>query len=294
MSRWMRHSADFPEFYKITGADTVVDVGCGPGDASVAAGMLGAEVIAIDVDPNLIPHLHQRMTGVPARGFRAIASDCDPIPLPDGIASYVICTEVLEHVEDPVRFAAELSRIGRPGATYLISVPDPASEYLMRAVAHRSYFEAPNHRRIFEHHEFDELLRAAGLDVVERPRSPNNFYWSMWALLRWAASPDGNPDPGSLPPVIDRWNEVFDVLQSSPRGEQALGLLDEMIPRSQMVISRKSGRVPNFSHIDNRWRVSLRGGKVHLGHVELHWTLRRRRPGQVAASSGPAPSAPNP
>ena len=288
MSQWMRHSADFPEFHKITEADTVVDVGCGPGDACVAAGNLGAEVIAVDLDPTLIPHLYNRMKGSPARGFRAIASDCDPIPLPDGIASFVICTEVMEHVDDPARFAAELNRIGRPGATYLLSVPDPASESLMKAVAHPSYFEKPNHRRVFEHDDFDELLHAAGLDFVERPRAPNNFYWTMWCLLRWASSPDGNPDHLELPPVLYQWNDVFVALKACTTGEQAIGLLDRMVPRSQVVICRKSDRAPNFSRLHSRWRRFLKGGEIHLGHLALHWTTRRRRPGH-AATSAPTP-----
>ena len=254
MSKWLRHCADYPVFQRITPEDTVVDIGCGAGDACVAAGMMGAEVIAIDIDPDLVPHLERRMHDVPARAFRAIASDCNPIPLPDEVASFVICTEVMEHVEDPAHFAAELNRIGRPGATYLVSVPDPVSESLMRLVAHPSYFERPNHQRIFSRDSFDELLRAAGLDVIERPRAPNNFYWAMWCLLRWADSPDGNPSPGAIPAVMEHWNRIWTTLQSSPNGTDAIELLDRLIPRTQVVISRKSSSPVDLSDLKARWR----------------------------------------
>ena len=56
MARWLRHSADFPEMGAIAPIDTVVDVGCGLGGVCVAAGELGAEVIAIDCDPDLVVH----------------------------------------------------------------------------------------------------------------------------------------------------------------------------------------------------------------------------------------------
>src|SRR4051812_8436015 len=126
--------------FEIGAGDTVVDVGCGDGACCRYAGSLGADVIGIDVEPTLVEQAGEAMRGVPARSWRGIVSTCDPIPLPDATASVVICTEVLEHVESPARLAAELARIGKPGARYLISVPDPASEALMREVAPAWYW----------------------------------------------------------------------------------------------------------------------------------------------------------
>ena len=65
-------------------------------------------MIGLDVEPSLIAEADKAMSDIPARSWRGIVSDCDPIPLPDGIASVVLCTEVLEHVPDPARLAAEL------------------------------------------------------------------------------------------------------------------------------------------------------------------------------------------
>ena len=134
MTSEIRRGEIFPGF-EITEADTLVDVGCGSGWASQAAGNLGADVIAIDVDRNYIDRLGETMRNVPARSFRGIVSASETLPLPDGAASAIICTEVLEHVEAPDRFLAELARIGRPGARYAITVPDPVSEDLIRIVA---------------------------------------------------------------------------------------------------------------------------------------------------------------
>ena len=253
MGHWMRHAADFPAFDRISSEDTVVDVGCGAGGSSVAAGMTGAEVIAIDIDPTLIAHLDNRMRDVPARSFRAMLSDCDPIPLPDGTATYVLCTEVMEHVDNPCRFAAELNRIGKPGATYILSVPDPASESLMEMVVHPSYFERPNHQRVYSHGALDALLQAAGMDIVDRPRTPNNFYWAMWCVFRWSSSQAGSPEPGIVPPLVYQWNEVWAALQEAPGGERVIELLDQKLPRSQVVIARKSDRVISLPEIEATW-----------------------------------------
>ena len=101
----------------------------------MAAGERGAEVIGIDIEPELIERVRERMLSVPAGSFRGVVNDAHVIPLADATASVVICTEVLEHVNDPSAVLAELVRIGQPGAQYLITVPDPASESVMRTVA---------------------------------------------------------------------------------------------------------------------------------------------------------------
>ena len=75
----------FPGF-EVTAADTLVDVGCGPGQPCVLAGNVGADVIAVDIDPDVIRQVERTMRGVPARSFRAVVSDCDPLPLPDDVA----------------------------------------------------------------------------------------------------------------------------------------------------------------------------------------------------------------
>lgn len=45
------------------------------------------------------------------------------IPLPDRSAGTVLCTETLEHLENPVAAIAELARILKTGGTLLITVP---------------------------------------------------------------------------------------------------------------------------------------------------------------------------
>src|SRR4051794_26788410 len=70
--------------------DTVVDVGCGDGAVCASAARLGAAVIGLDVDEVAVARANERMSGVPARSWRAIHSECDPIPLPDATASVVV------------------------------------------------------------------------------------------------------------------------------------------------------------------------------------------------------------
>lgn len=49
--------------------------------------------------------------------------DISNIPIDDGSVDAVLCTEVLEHVKDPVIVIKELSRIIRPGGRLLLTAP---------------------------------------------------------------------------------------------------------------------------------------------------------------------------
>jgi SAM-dependent methyltransferase len=219
-------------------ADTVVDVGCGTGMSSEFSSACGAEVHAVDIDPEALETVRQRMRDKkPRRPFHTVLSDANPLPLPDGIATRVLAQEVLEHVDDPRQFMAELVRVGRPGALYLLSVPDPASESIQKGLAPDLYWRKPNHVRIFGRDEFDRLVRDTGLEIVRRTHF--SFYWSMWWALFW--SDKGGFEFGApATPVLAHWNKTWAALLKTPNGPRIKQALDDFAPKSQILIARKA------------------------------------------------------
>jgi SAM-dependent methyltransferase len=224
--------------FRVGEADTVADVGCGTGLFSTFSATCGAEVFAVDIDPEALKAVRQRMVGMkPRRPFHVILSDANPLPLPDGMATRVLAQEVLEHVDDPRQFMGELVRIGKPGALYLLSVPDPASEAIQKGVAPDLYWRKPNHLRIFGRDEFDQLVRGAGLEIVQRTHF--SFYWSMWWALFW--SDKGGFEFGApATPVLAHWNKTWAALLKTPNGHRIKQALDDFAPKSQILIARKA------------------------------------------------------
>lgn len=53
----------------------------------------------------------------------AVVADLSLIPVKDATADVVLCTETLEHLERPWKFAAEVARVLKPGGTLLLSTP---------------------------------------------------------------------------------------------------------------------------------------------------------------------------
>jgi SAM-dependent methyltransferase len=235
LSGWYRHaSGELLEGFRIGAEDTVVDVGCGDGHMAHFAASRGAEVIFADVDPAKVARVGELLSGLPARAVRGLVSDANPLPLPDARASRVIATEVLEHVDDPVQFMAELVRIGAPGAQYLLTVPDALIENLQRPIAAPAYFEKPNHIRVFTRDAFEALVTESGL-VVER-RVKYGFYWSIWWCFFWACKHDLDAPWHEL---LRNWDRTWGSLLELPDGMRIKRVLDEFMPKSQALVARK-------------------------------------------------------
>jgi SAM-dependent methyltransferase len=224
--------------FPIDAADTVVDVGCGVGSASVFAADCGAAVYAVDIDACVLAKVEERMRGrKTVRPFRTLLSDANPLPLPDGVATRVVAQEVLEHVDDPRQFVAELVRIGQPGALYLLSVPDPSAEKLHKILAPESYWRKPNHLRIFEREDFISLVRDTGLSIEKR--LSYSFFWSMWWILFWSGQGEiAAGAPGT--PVLEHWNKTWSALRKTRNGPRIMQALDEFMPKNQVILARKA------------------------------------------------------
>jgi 2-polyprenyl-3-methyl-5-hydroxy-6-metoxy-1,4-benzoquinol methylase len=235
LSGWFQN--DTNEVFRgmpISSTDTVVDVGCGDGGNSLFCMKRGAHVTAIDVDPQVIAGIQRRLAAEPVGTFATLLSDGNPLPLADAVATRVICTEVLEHVDDPQQLLAELVRVGKPGARYLLSVPDALQENLQKHVAPPSYFQKPNHVRIIEREQFARMIEDAGLIVEEHTQY--GFFWSIWWALFWACKVDlDHPSH----PALDHWTEAWRAVLALPEGHQLKQQLDQFMPKSQVIVARK-------------------------------------------------------
>jgi SAM-dependent methyltransferase len=220
--------------FRIERDDIVLDVGCGNGAATLFAANRGAHIIFSDVNPARVEELAQRIAQTPAQSYKAVVCDSNPIPLPDACATKVLAMEMLEHVDDPVAVLKELYRMGRPGALYLITVPDPVGEELQKEFAPATYFEKPNHIHIFQRDEFARLVTEAGL-VIEH-RHSSGFFWTIWMCLFWACEQDMAPP---WHPLLENWTKTWITLLGMPQGSRIKKVLDEFMPKSQAIIARK-------------------------------------------------------
>ena len=94
-----------------------------------------------------------------------IVSDITNIPVADGSFDAVMCTEVLEHVPDPVAALTELNRVLKPGGYLLITAPFASLTHFAPY-----HFASGLSRFFYEHH-----LKAMNYELIDLRENGNYF-----------------------------------------------------------------------------------------------------------------------
>jgi SAM-dependent methyltransferase len=239
LSGWFNsESGELFAGFPIGKEDVVLDVGCGDGSKISFCARQGAHVIFADIDPQRVALAARRMADSGAGSLTPIVSDSDPLPLAGGVASKVIASEVLEHVDDPARFLRELVRVGQPGALYFLTVPDSAIErpqLQLMQLPPSDYFEKPNHIRIISREELAGLVTDAGLTIESR--GVHGFYSGLrWLFLRACGGNLADTDHR----LLNLWASTWATLLETEEGLAVKSALDASLPKTQWIIARKS------------------------------------------------------
>lgn len=102
---------------RVTAADRVVDVGCGPGAAAREAARRGADVWGVDPTPMML-----RLARIlSARGRRVtwLEGAAEALPLPDAAATVLWSLSTVHHWSELKRGLAEAFRVLAPGGRLL-------------------------------------------------------------------------------------------------------------------------------------------------------------------------------
>lgn len=102
--RWLE--AEARRAHEALGAYRLLDVGCGQKPYAPLFTPYAAEYVGVDPVEN--PHAELR-------------GPIEALPVPDGSFDVVLCSQVLEHCDDPAQAVRELARVTAPGGRVLLS-----------------------------------------------------------------------------------------------------------------------------------------------------------------------------
>jgi SAM-dependent methyltransferase len=132
IGRWSRAAVPaFVDFAQVGHAADVLDVGCGTGalTAALVERLPGASITGLDREP---AYLQACRNAWPASRCRFMQGDAAALPLVNASVDAVLSMLVLMLVPDPVRVAAEMRRVLRPGGVAAAATWDDERFELIR------------------------------------------------------------------------------------------------------------------------------------------------------------------
>ncbi len=135
------HDAGYREVRARLGSGTVVDLGCGLGDAAVGLAGDGRRLLGVDYHHPTAVAAHRR------HGLDTLVADGAALPLRDRSVDQVCSSHLIEHFLRPEQHVAEVSRVLRSGGTAFFVTPNAPAD-----------FENPYHVSLFEPGQLASLL----------------------------------------------------------------------------------------------------------------------------------------
>jgi len=190
----IRYRVEWPRleeaFRQIGPVQTLFDGGAGSGEFSRRALEAGfcQKSIALEYDDGNYALLEKNLGR--EKGVKTIHGSLLDVPLPDSCADIVLCTQVLEHLEEHEKAASELVRVLKPGGHAIITVPHPPEPF-------------PNDGHVREGYTEDDLkalFEPLGMTAL------HTSYFLTKGTLAWMVKAGRMPAGGVFLPVafVDR------------------------------------------------------------------------------------------
>ena len=202
------------------GAETVVDVGCGPGNSThvLAQRFPGADVLGVDNSPAMIDQARREH---PELRFALcdIATELDHLP---GDFDVVFSNACLQWVPDHPRLVPALMRRLRPGGCLAVQVPDHAHAPVHRIIQEvvrrprwAPHFEEPQIFFTLPQDDYYDLLRPLSAEVTLWQTTYIHLLRAHQEILEWYRG-------SGLRPYLDQ-------LAGADRADFEQALLDEVV-----------------------------------------------------------------
>lgn len=161
----------------------VLDVACGTGEWLDTFHRGGADVSGID--------LSQKAIDICRRNFPGSDFQCGPaemLPFADASFDLVTCMGSLEHFLDKPRALTEMRRVAKPGARFVILVPN-AGFLTRRLGLYGGTQQVKAREDVMALDAWRDLLEKADLRIIHRWRDLHTLSWSWIRQGNWTAWP---------------------------------------------------------------------------------------------------------
>lgn len=184
-------TVDFNRIPIISGSK-ILDIGCGSGRHTSEA-YRHPKALAIGTDLSFEDltaagerlELHDRLGEHGGGSWGLSVADANRLPFPNDYFDVVICSEVLEHIQEHQMAIREVVRVLKPGCNLVVSVPRFWPERICWALSEDYYKINGGHVRIYRRKELIHLLETNGVKLWSRhyAHSLHSPFWWLKCLV---------------------------------------------------------------------------------------------------------------
>lgn len=212
--------------------DTILDIGSGQGELALLLQKRFAEAAVAGIEYSAEGVQRARAAadaaGLPIEFTQRDLLEPSPVSgAAQGRAAYTVCSEVLEHVDDPGLLLRNATAYLAPGCRLVVTVPGGPRSAFDRHIGHRRHYSPIALRRLLEGAGFDvEHVARAGfpffnlyrLAVIARGRR-------LIADLERSSADHARPGAGAQGAVLAFFDRAFRLnMASSPFGWQMVAV----------------------------------------------------------------------
>lgn len=174
----------------------VIDVGAGRGMYSLdSLAPRFRQVVSVDIRTDHLAYLAEQKRRFGLDNLWLVRASAEALPFRDGVFDAVICTEVIEHLQDDRQGVAELSRLLRPAGHLVLSVPVPPAPRYDGAHVHEGY----------TCEQIETLLQANRLTVLNKDYCLLFISRSVLHIVAFFEGRLGIPPPVLMLCYLERW-----------------------------------------------------------------------------------------
>lgn len=272
---------------RLVGQKRVLDVACGEGYGSALLARTAAEVVGVDVSPEVIDHARSTYPGV--ANLRFDSGSATALALADASVDVVVSFETIEHLPraEQVLMLAEIARVLSPGGFLMLSAPNPVE-----------YSQARDYRNPFHLHEpsREELgsLLAGSFPAVRWYRQRRYFGSALWSETEGAIaemwSGDGTAiEPAAIPEAMYYLVIAARTDEALPRTMPSISLFSQADEGELARLDAQDAEVLRLDGLLGERDAALDRQSEHVRHLEQLAAFREavvvERDGQLEAAN---------
>jgi len=152
------------DWSEVTGAESVLDVACGPGLVVSAFAPKVRRVVGVDVTPAMLARATVVVREGGATNAVFVLGDVRQLPFPTASFDRVVSRRAFHHFPDPAAVLAEMARVcSRTGAVLVEDQAPPADRAAAETMTTIDRLRDPSHTRAVSPDEWPTLLGGCGL-----------------------------------------------------------------------------------------------------------------------------------